>query len=130
MDGERRKYRRVNASSVIWYEITDMQRLQTTGPNVEIGIPQQSVDISLGGARIYSHKPIEPDKNLKVIISIPGIKTPISIIARVVWCEESPKEKNMFMIGLQFMEFINEKRAELAKYIDSLPDLKESPFRK
>ena len=61
---ERRKYKRVDASSIIWYEITDMKKMQTGEMHVDIGKTQRSVDISLGGARIFTDAAIEPDKVL------------------------------------------------------------------
>ncbi len=120
---ERRKYKRVEASSVIWYEIKDLKKMTNDDMNVDIGIPQKSVDISLGGARIFTSNLIEPDKNLKVIISIPKVRDPISISAKVVWCKEYADDKKYYMVGLQFMEYLNNKKEILAKYIDQMPEL-------
>ncbi len=121
---ERRKYKRVDASAIIWYEITDLKKMQTVDSHVNIGKTQRSVDISLGGARIFADKEIAPDMMLKVIISIPKVKEPISIAAKVVWCQKSVVGGDFYIIGLQFMEFLNNKKEELAAYIDLLPDMK------
>ena len=121
---ERRKYKRVDASAIIWYEITDLKKMQTGDLHVNIGKTQRSVDISLGGARIFADQEITPDKMLKVIISIPKMKEPISIAAKVVWCQKSVVGGDFYIVGLQFMEFLNNKKDELAGYIDTLPDMK------
>jgi c-di-GMP-binding flagellar brake protein YcgR len=120
---ERRKYRRVDASSVIWYEIKDLKKMSTDDMHVDIGLPQRSVDISLGGARIFTTTPIDPDKNLKVILSIPKVKEPISIAAKVVWCQRYPADEKYYMVGLQFMEYLNNMREQLSRYIDTMPDM-------
>lgn len=120
---ERRRFRRVDASSVIWYEIKDIKKMSTDEMHVDIGLPQKSVDISLGGARIFTTTPIDPDKNLKVILSIPKVKEPISISAKVVWCQRYASDEKYFMVGLQFMEYLNDMKETLSKYIASMPDM-------
>jgi c-di-GMP-binding flagellar brake protein YcgR len=121
---ERRQYKRVDASAIIWYEITDLEKMQTGDMNVNIGSPERSIDISIGGARIFTAKEIAMDKILKVILSIPKVKEPISISAKVVWSKKTDTGGDFYVIGLQFMEFLNNKKEALTKYIEILPEMK------
>ena len=71
-------------------------------------------DLTIHGAMIIGEKPVETDKQITVLIEIPGTlpasTTPrMTIPARVAWCRPE-KKPNYYNIGL---EFSNLEQAEI-----------------
>jgi len=115
---ERRKYKRVPASAIVWYEIEDFTKMQAglDQSDVKLGVPLESLDISVGGVQISSENKFEPEKRLKLILSINATTPPISILARVVWTRRDEKAKR-YNLGLEFLEFLNGRKKLLEDYI-------------
>jgi len=115
---ERRRYKRVPANNIIWYSIKDYDKMQNYDDDVDIGIPLESVDISLGGAKIIHSKNLEKGSYLKTIVSLPSHSEPIIIVARVIWSHSISEKK--FAVGLEFEKFLNDKKDILKEYIDNI----------
>jgi c-di-GMP-binding flagellar brake protein YcgR len=79
--------------------------------------PFASVDISVGGAQIISAKPMEQGKSFKVIISPADVKLPIVILARIVWSKKHDSQES-YTIGMEFIEFLNNRKELLEKFIE------------
>jgi c-di-GMP-binding flagellar brake protein YcgR len=119
MGEERRRYKRVPAGSIIWYEIEDHDRMQSgrDQDHVPIHSPLESVDISLGGVQIIADNVLSADKRFKLILSVTPDTPPISILSRVVWCRPGSKSRT-FSVGLEFLEFLNGRKKLLENYIE------------
>ena len=119
---ERRKFKRVTAGSVVWYEIEDFTRMQAGADqsDVALGLPLESVDISVGGVQIMTDQKLEPENRLKLILSISPTTPPIAILARVAWVRQVENKKTFFL-GLEFLEFLNDRKKLLEDYIKSFP---------
>jgi len=117
---ERRRYKRVPANSIVWYEIEDFTKMQAgqDQKDVNLGVPLESMDISLGGVQIATDKNFEVEKRLKLILSINPSTPPISILSRVAWIRQDDKKKVNF-VGLEFLEFLNGRKKLLENYINS-----------
>jgi c-di-GMP-binding flagellar brake protein YcgR len=119
---ERRKFKRVPAGSIVWYEIEDFTKMQAGADqsDVALGLPLESVDISVGGVQIMTDQKLEPESRLKLILSVTPTTPPISILARIAWIRQVEK-KETFFIGLEFLEFLNGRKKLLEDYIRSFP---------
>jgi c-di-GMP-binding flagellar brake protein YcgR len=119
---ERRKFKRISAGSIVWYEIEDFTRMQAGADqgDVKLGLPLESVDISIGGIQIKTDGPLEAEKRLKLILSISPTTPPISILSRVVWARPAQDRKG-FYLGLEFLEFLNGRKKLLEDHIYSHP---------
>ncbi len=117
---ERRKYKRVPAQTIVWYEIEDFTKMQAglDQSDVSLGVPLESIDISVGGAQIATDKRVEPEKRLKLILSINPVTPPISILARVAWSRRDDKAARSY-VGLEFLEFLNGRKKLLEDYISA-----------
>lgn len=114
---ERRKYKRVPAHSIIWYNVQEKGNIKQYGNDITIGQPIETVDISIGGIQIITDQKFDMDKKLKLIISVTNTDIPIPIIGRVAWIR--PVEgKEIYRVGLEFTEFLNGRKNLLEKYID------------
>jgi len=63
-----------------------------------------AVDISRGGARIYSDRPLKVGEALQLKFFVPGSKT-VTPTVRVAWIKETAdKSPAKYEIGLQFLD--------------------------
>ena len=117
---EKRKFKRIPAETILWYEIEDFTRMQAGSDqgDVRLGLPLGSVDISIGGVQIIANNRIEPEKRLKLILSVSPTTPPVSILARVAWVRQAENKKT-FYHGLEFLEFINGRKKILEDHISS-----------
>ncbi|MGQ4647765.1 PilZ domain-containing protein [Lyngbya aestuarii] len=63
-----------------------------------------AVDISRGGARIYSDRPLKVGESFQLKFFVPGSKT-VTPTVRVAWIKETTeKSQAKYEIGLQFLD--------------------------
>lgn len=60
------------------------------------------LDMSRGGIRFLSQKPLKIDSNILLKISIPGEKIPLMQKGRVRWSSFNPGKSYKYQIGIQF----------------------------
>ena len=79
---------------------------------------QRTLDISLGGMRIYSDEPIKKGTKLELELFLPDT-TSVTCKVEVVWVEALPAGgPATHDIGLQFIEIKSEDKARLATVLD------------
>lgn len=104
---ERRQYRRVPA------QVKSL--LQGNSHEVE----GETVDLSLGGAKIESRLVVQPGKQITVKLIIPGVEEPIYIEqAQVQWVHDQT-------FGVRFLEIRQQELDELEQLIDECIALDE-----
>lgn len=80
----------------------------------------ETVDLSLGGARIESDLVVQPGKQIVVKLIVPGVKDPIYIDqAQVQWIHDQT-------FGVMFLEIRQQELDELEQLIDECIALDES----
>lgn len=73
-------------------------------------------DISLGGCKILSSKPIQKGKIIKIGLELEISNVPLELNAEVVWLKEiEPNRK--YEMGLKFMYTNPEQQQKIEKYI-------------
>lgn len=88
-------------------------------PFLSMGRPP--LDVSLGGARIYSDARHAPGERLKLELLAEGSE--LSFTAEVVWVEELAAEAPArFDIGLKFVDVDDKTRKALAELLAPLED--------
>jgi hypothetical protein len=71
---------------------------------MKVGDKKQVVDVSLGGARIYSDDPQEVNSRLDLELFLPDGSS-VECTARVVWAITLPKDAvARFEVGLSFID--------------------------
>jgi hypothetical protein len=79
---------------------------------------QQASNISLGGIRIYSNKPLKEKQLLEIELTLPNGKT-VPALARVVWINALPLgSKALYDVGLEFTKLSPEGLQELRVLLD------------
>ncbi len=82
------------------------------------GTDQQASNISLGGIRIYSNKPLKEKQLLEIELTLPNMKT-VPALARVVWVNILPPgSKALYDVGLEFTKLSPEAFQELKALLD------------
>jgi c-di-GMP-binding flagellar brake protein YcgR len=76
-----------------------------------------SLDISEGGMRMKTQQNLPVNIYIKIILFLKDSKKPIEIIGHVVWTRLDGKS---YESGIQFLEFINNRKAELRSYIQGI----------
>lgn len=66
------------------------------------------LDMSRGGLKLLGKKPVDLNKELTLKISIPGERTPLTLLGVVKWISFD-KVKNRYQIGVQFNAFGEKK---------------------
>ncbi|MDD4294045.1 MAG: PilZ domain-containing protein [Candidatus Omnitrophica bacterium] len=104
---ERRRYIRIPDDSEIVYQI--------------VTYPKQfsfmTRDISLGGARIYTHEFIPKNSLLKLNLKIKKMTFAITILSQVQWIKKDPTGINRYDVGLKFVDAPKDKILYLEEYI-------------
>lgn len=104
---ERRQHRRVPA------QVKSLMRANSHE------VEGQTVDLSLGGARMESDLVVQPGKQIIVKLIIPGVKTPVTIEqAQVQWIHDQT-------FGVKFLEIRQSELDELEQLIDECIALDE-----
>ena len=108
---ENRKFHRLNAYHLVKYKLTSQGEWQTATASVG--------DISAGGFCLRTEKAIPKDSILLVRINFPGLSSPISSSAKVIWVKKIGKA-NRFEIGLEFLEIEDLLRQEIIRHIENV----------
>ncbi len=87
-------------------------------PSSTFGISHQASNLSLGGVRIYSNKPLKENELLDIELALPDGKA-ISATTRVVWIKALPPGSTaLYDVGLEFIHISPEALQELKSYLE------------
>jgi hypothetical protein len=67
------------------------------------------LDISRGGVRFLTQKPLKHNSKLTVKISIPGERIPLSLVGEVRWSTFNPGKSYRYQVGVQFYPYGEKK---------------------
>lgn len=73
-------------------------------------------DISGGGAQLVLHEPVEIGTRLSLVIEVPGME-PIETIGEVVRVEKPKNDRELFWIGIKFLDIQEALRNKLIRFI-------------
>ena len=80
--------------------------------------PRSTIDVSMGGIRIFSDDPVKVGSLLDLEL-FPGDHQPFSCTAEVMWVEELPHgAPALYDVGLRFTQLKDEDRARLAAVLE------------
>lgn len=83
------------------------------------GKKQSALDVSLGGARIYSDEAVKPGSALELELFLPGGNS-VACSVRVAWVVELPKgAAARYEVGLQFTHVPREALDQLDSVLDA-----------
>ena len=68
------------------------------------------LDISRGGVRFLNQKPLKFKSRIRLQISIPGERIPLTMFGRVRWSSFNPGKSYRFQAGIQFNTYGEEKK--------------------
>jgi hypothetical protein len=81
---------------------------------------RKASNLSLGGVRIYSNKPLKENELLDIELALPNGKS-VTASARVIWIMALPPGSNaLYDVGLEFTSISAESLQELRSYLDSI----------
>jgi PilZ domain len=108
MTAERRQFPRLQAPVLC----------RPAGLLLRILKPRQSVDVSLGGIRIFSDEPAKVGSLLDLELFVSDHQ-PFSCTAEVVWVEElAPGAPALYDVGLRFTKLTPQDRERLALVLE------------
>jgi hypothetical protein len=70
-------------------------------------------DISRGGIRFLTQKPVKPETEVSVKISIPGERIPFTMKGLVKWASPSDGKTYKYQVGVQFHPYGDKKEENL-----------------
>ncbi len=70
-------------------------------------------DISRGGVRFLAQKPIKPETEVSVRISVPGERIPFTMKGVVKWSASAPGKTYSYQIGVKFHPYGDKKEENL-----------------
>jgi c-di-GMP-binding flagellar brake protein YcgR len=113
--GERRKYRRFQATLEISY------RVKQDGHREQAG---KTIDISAGGMKILLTEKLSAGTHLDIQAELPGIAKHVQLEGEVAWSGEAGGElasgKRSFYAGVEFSSLKEPSRTMLINYINSI----------
>ena len=110
-DEERRKYPRLKAP--VFYRPTGLALLRALRRGKE-----RTLDISLGGVRIYSDDALDPGERLELDLFLPD-DTTLSAKGEVMWVSELPGgSPARFDVGVRFEQMDEHDRSRLAEVLE------------
>jgi len=113
---ERRAFPRVSFDVEVNYKIISL-------PEKVSDLTMRSKDISEGGIRIVALEMLDPGTMLDLKFLLPGLKEPMSAIARVVWTEEfmvgTLSSSKAYEAGVEFVSISKEDREEINQFVVS-----------
>ena len=77
-------------------------------------------NISGGGICLLTGKPLNLGTVIVVFINFPKVQKPIQSLAKVMWLKKDPKNKNLYNIGIQFVEIEESLRREIVRRIEEV----------
>jgi len=79
---------------------------------------RRASDLSLGGVRIYSNKPVKEKQLLEIELFLPNGKA-ITAVARIVWIKALPPGSSaLYDMGLEFISLSPEALRELKSILN------------
>ncbi len=89
-------------------------------PSSTFGTSRQASNLSLGGVRVYSNKPLKENELLDIELALPNGKS-VAASARVIWIMVLPPGSNaLYDVGLEFTHIPPESLQELKSYLDTI----------
>jgi hypothetical protein len=107
-DTERRKQKRINIDRTCLVEINESEMVTLK-------------DISLGGIRLNSERPLPAD-SVHIVKIFPSIKKEIHLAGTVAWLSstQSPAGSHNYEIGIKFTEINEDSKRSLEKFFTSI----------
>ncbi len=107
-DAERRKQKRLNIDRTCLVEINESEMVRLK-------------DISLGGIRLNSDRPLPAD-SVHIVKIFPSIKKEIHLTGTVAWLSssQSPAGSQNYEIGIKFTEINEDSKRSLEKFFTSI----------
>lgn len=107
-DAERRKQKRLNVDRTCLVEINESEMVRLK-------------DISLGGIRLNSDRPLPAD-SVHIVKIFPSIKKEIHLTGTVAWLSstQSPAGSQNYEIGIKFTEINEDSKRSLEKFFTSI----------
>ncbi len=88
-------------------------------PSNVFGTSCQASDLSLGGIRVYSNKPLKEKQLLDIELSLPSGKS-IQAVTRVVWIKGLPPgSRALYDVGLEFVNLSADALDQLRSILDA-----------
>jgi len=104
---EKRAYPRIEMRVPIKYRLIASLNDLDFDPVVEEIFERNTINMSAGGACIHTDEALEPDSILLIMFEVPGMRTPMKTVARVIWCREEGAAG--FHVGLQYISMTEEQ---------------------
>lgn len=82
-----------------------LARLGLGRGNVAVG----PVDLSEGGVRLLTTRPLEPGTKVKVHLRVEKFNDELESVAEVRWCRPHPGEPKRYCVGLAFADLVPEE---------------------
>src|SRR5258708_3602103 len=77
----------------------------------------KTADVSAGGLRFVSEKPVEVGDRLNLYIPLVRHQKPLEVNAKVVWCSRSGEDS--YMGGAMFIELPPQTHQEISQFISN-----------
>jgi c-di-GMP-binding flagellar brake protein YcgR len=106
---ENRKFIRLNAYHLVKYRLVSQKEWQAAVASIR--------DISAGGVCLRAEEKIPKGSILQININFPGLSSPLSSLAKVVWVKKIGKI-DRFEIGLEFFEIEDLLRKEIMQRVE------------
>jgi type IV pilus assembly protein PilZ len=91
-------------------------------------ITDYSKDISQGGLFIATSLPLEIGEQVRLRITLPGRDLPFALEGVVRWnSKPSDRDQSPAGMGIEFINFDAEVRAELSRFVATLPHEEDKP---
>ncbi|MCE5284768.1 MAG: PilZ domain-containing protein [Pelosinus sp.] len=111
---QQRSFVRVDAMLPVQVSSVDEEQQE----DIETSAPLQVItkDISGGGAQLILHEPVKVGTRLALVIDVPDMP-PIETIGEVIRVERPKNDRELFWIGIKFLDIQEAFRNKLIKFI-------------
>ncbi len=106
---EKRKFLRLNVYHLVKYKLASRKEWQAAIASIR--------DISAGGVCLRTEERLAQNSILQISINFPGLSSPLSSLAKVVWVRKVGKTNN-FEAGLEFFGIEDLLRKEITQRVD------------
>lgn len=113
-DVEKRRYPRVKAYNTlkqIGYDIDNFPMIT------------QITDISEGGIQFTSQQTFHADDILQLVLEIAEKDQEVFFLGKIAWSRQDREQKDIFRIGLSFLEMAQSDRLIVRNYVRELEDM-------
>lgn len=87
-------------------------------------------DLSKGGIRFLSDKPLRKNTKLSFQVFIPGEKMPLNLTGRVSWFSFRPEFSHRYQIAIEFENYGKGKNLNDPLYLEKISDLEKRYLKK